>query len=87
MFSENKYTCASKHLLFSFSTCWQNKYKNFQDAEIQRPTPCMEGGHNAVLLQELKMKGSSSKQCKVSISQKGHFILARVEPNLLILRQ
>lgn len=46
-----------------------------------------KGCHYAVLLQELKMKGSSSKQCKVSISQEGHFIPVRVEPNLLILRQ
>lgn len=46
-----------------------------------------KGGHYAVLLQEVKMKGSSSKQCKVSINQKGHFIPVRVEPNLLILRQ
>lgn len=44
-----------------------------------------KGSHYAVLLQELK--GSSSKQCKVSIIQNGHFILVKVEPNLLILRQ
>lgn len=46
-----------------------------------------KGSHYAVLLQELKMKGSSSKQCKVSIIQNGHFILVKVEPNLLILCQ
>lgn len=46
-----------------------------------------KGSHNAVSQQELKMKGSSSKLCKVSISQKGHFILVRVDLNLQILHQ
>lgn len=43
LFGENKLTCESKHLLVSFFTCWQNKYKNFQAAETKHPTPYMEG--------------------------------------------